>query len=199
MCASYGYVRVSTREQNEDRQILALNEVRIPEENIFVDRQSGKDFGRPMYRQMVKKLRKEDLLYVKSIDRLGRNYEEILEQWRLLTKKKRVDIVVLDMPLLDTRKGKDLLGTLIADLVLSLLSYVSENERCAIRQRQKEGIEAAKLKGVKFGRPPKIAPENFGQIYSQWMEKEINAQEAANLCNFSKTTFYRKIKSISDI
>ena len=199
MCASYGYVRVSTREQNEDRQILALNEVRIPEENIFVDRQSGKDFGRPMYRQMVKKLRKEDLLYVKSIDRLGRNYEEILEQWRLLTKKKRVDIVVLDMPLLDTRKGKDLLGTLIADLVLSLLSYVSENERCAIRQRQREGIEAAKLKGVKFGRPPKIAPENFGQIYSQWVEKEINAQEAANLCNFSKTTFYRKIKSISDI
>lgn len=194
----YGYVRVSTKEQKEDRQLLALQQIRIPEKNIYVDKQSGKDFNRSMYRRLMRKLKQEDLLYVKSIDRLGRNYEEILAQWRILTKQKDVDIVVLDMPLLDTRKGKDLLGTLIADLVLSLLSYVSENERCAIRQRQKEGIEAAKLKGVKFGRPPKIFPENFGQIYSLWLEKEIDAQEAANLCNFSRTTFYRKIKAVSD-
>ena len=143
MCALYGYVRVSTREQKEDRQILALSEVRIPKENIFVDRQSGKDFGRPMYQQMVKKLREEDLLYVKSIDRLGRNYEEILEQWRLLTKKKRIDIVVLDMPLLDTRdRGRDLTGTFVVDMVLQILSYVAENERENIRRRQAEGIAA---------------------------------------------------------
>ena len=199
MSRTYGYVRVSTKGQKEDRQLIAMREFGIPEEHIVIEKQSGKDFNRPMYQKLLKKLRSNDVLYIKSIDRLGRNYEEILAQWQILTKQKGVDIVVLDMPLLDTRKGKDLLGTLIADLVLSLLSYVSENERCAIRQRQKEGIEAAKLKGVKFGRPPKIAPENFGQIYSQWVEQEINAQEAANLCNFSKTTFYRKIKSISDI
>ena len=192
MCASYGYVRVSTREQNEDRQILALNEVRIPEENIFVDRQSGKDFGRPMYRQMVKKLRKEDLLYVKSIDRLGRNYEEILEQWRLLTKKKRVDIVVLDMPLLDTRRGKDLMGTFLSDIVLQVLSFVAENERGNIRQRQKEGIEAAKQRGVQFGRPPKPLPENFGRVYKRWMRQEITVAQAAEMCRMSVPTFYRR-------
>lgn len=193
----YAYVRVSTLQQNEDRQIIAMNQVQIPEKNIYVEKQSGKDFNRPIYQRLLKKLKPNDVLYIKSIDRLGRNYQEILAQWQILTKQKGVDIVVLDMPLLDTRKGKDLLGTLIADLVLSLLSYVSENERCTIRQRQKEGIEAAKLKGVKFGRPLKTFPENFVQIYSKWLDKEINAQEAAKLCDFSRTTFYRKIKGIN--
>lgn len=194
----YAYVRVSTLQQNEDRQIIAMNQVQIPEKNIYVEKQSGKDFNRPVYQKLLKKLKQNDVLYIKSIDRLGRNYEEILAQWRILTKQKGVDIVVLDMPLLDTRKGKDLLGTLIADLVLSLLSYVSENERCTIRQRQREGIEAAKLKGIKFGRPSKTFPENFAQIYNKWLEKEINAQEAARLCDFSRTTFYRKVKTVPD-
>jgi DNA invertase Pin-like site-specific DNA recombinase len=192
----YAYVRVSTLQQNEDRQVIAMSEVQVPEKNIYVEKQSGKDFNRPMYRKLLKRLKANDVLYVKSIDRLGRNYDEVLEQWRILTKQKRVDIVVLDMPLLDTRRGKDLLGTLIADLVLSLLSYVSENERCAIRQRQKEGIEAARLKGVRFGRPQKALPDNFEQIYMLWMNKEINGNEAARLCDFSRTTFYRKVKEI---
>lgn len=161
-----------------------------------MEKQSGKDFNRPIYRKLLKKLKQDDVLYIKSIDRLGRNYDEVLEQWRILTKQKGVDIVVLDMPLLDTRKGKDLLGTLIADLVLSLLSYVSENERCAIRQRQKEGIEAAKLKGVQFGRPQKALPENFEQIYVRWQNREINGDEAARLCAFSRTTFYRTAKKL---
>lgn len=199
MSNAYAYVRVSTLQQNEDRQMIAMSQVQVPDKNIYVEKQSGKDFNRPMYQKLLKKLKPNDVLYIKSIDRLGRNYEEILAQWRILTKQKGVDIVVLDMPLLDTRNGKDLLGTLIADLVLSLLSYVSENERCAIRQRQKEGIEAAKLKGIKFGRPPKAFPENFLQIYNKWMKKEINAQEAARLCNFSRTTFYRKAKAVSSL
>ena len=148
MGSTYGYVRVSTKEQNEDRQMIAMGEIQVPEKNIFIDKQSGKDFDRPMYHKLLKKLRPDDVLYIKSIDRLGRNYEEILEQWRILTKEKRIDVVVLDMPLLDTRKGKDLLGTLIADLVLTLLSYVSENERCNIRSRQKEGIEADDILGT---------------------------------------------------
>ncbi len=185
----YAYVRVSTLQQNEDRQMIAMSEVQVPEKNIYVEKQSGKDFNRPMYRKLLKRLKANDVLYVKSIDRLGRNYDEVLEQWRILTKQKGVDIVVLDMPLLDTRRGKDLLGTLIADLVLSLLSYVSENERCAIRQRQKEGIEAARRKGVRFGRPQKVLPENFEQIYMLWMNREINGNEAARLCDFSRTTF----------
>lgn len=195
----YAYVRVSTLQQNEDRQVIAMSEVQVPEKNIYVEKQSGKDFNRPMYRKLLKRLKANDVLYVKSIDRLGRNYDEVLEQWRILTKQKRVDIVVLDMPLLDTRRGKDLLGTLIADLVLSLLSYVSENERCEIRQRQKEGIEAAKRKGIRFGRPKKILPDNFEEIYMRWMKKEINGSEAARLCNFSRTTFYRKVKEIEGI
>ncbi len=194
MSSVYAYVRVSTLHQNEDRQMIAMNKIHIPEQNIYVEKQSGKDFNRPMYKKLVKRLQQDDVLYIKSIDRLGRNYDEVLEQWRILTRQKGVDIVVLDMPLLDTRKGKDLLGTLIADLVLSLLSYVSENERCAIRQRQKEGIEAAKAKGVRFGRPPKSLPENFEQIYLRWKEKEITGSEAARLCDCSKTTFYRKSK-----
>ncbi len=194
----YAYVRVSTLQQNEDRQMIAMSEVQVPEKNIYVEKQSGKDFNRPMYRKLLKRLKANDVLYVKSIDRLGRNYDEVLEQWRILTKQKGVDIVVLDMPLLDTRRGKDLLGTLIADLVLSLLSYVSENERCAIRQRQKEGIEAARRKGVRFGRPQKVLPENFEQIYMLWMNREINGNEAARLCDFSRTTFYRKVKEMEE-
>lgn len=194
----YAYVRVSTLHQNEDRQLNAMQKVPIPPGNIFVEKQSGKDFDRPVYKRLLKKLKQDDVLYIKSIDRLGRNYDEVLEQWKLLTKHKGVDIVVLDMPLLDTRKDKDLLGTLIADLVLSLLSYVSENERSTTRQRQKEGIEAAKAKGVRFGRPPKSLPEDFAQIYTRWQKKEINRNEAASLCEFSTTTFYRKVSEFKN-
>ncbi len=190
----YGYVRVSTREQNEDRQLLALNERQVPEKNIYMDKQSGKDFNRPRYRKLLKKLRQRDLLYIKSIDRLGRDYEEILEQWRVLTKEKGIDIVVLDMPLLDTRRGRDLMGTFLSDIVLQVLSFVAENERKNIRERQKEGIEAARLRGVQFGRPPKPDPENFDQVYGQWLAKRISGEEAARLCNFSVPTFYRRAK-----
>ncbi len=155
MCKNYGYIRVSTRDQNEERQVLAMESLSIPSDNIFMDKQSGKDFERPQYKKMIKKLRKDDVVYVKSIDRLGRNYTEILEQWRILTKEKGVDIVVVDMPMLDTRRGKDLIGTFISDIVLQVLSFVAENERCNIRQRQAEGIMAAKARGVRFGRPKK--------------------------------------------
>lgn len=199
MAEIYGYVRVSTREQNEDRQMIAMKEEGINRKNIYMDKQSGKDFNRPMYRKLLKRLKEKDVLYIKSIDRLGRNYEEILEQWRVLTKEKNVEVVVMDMPILDTRMGKDLLGTLIADLVLTLLSYVSENERSNIKSRQKEGIEAAKQRGVQFGRPKKQVPENFEQIYQQWMRKEINAKEAARRCNFSKATFYNRVKERDEI
>lgn len=194
MAENYGYVRVSTKEQKEDRQVIAMWEEGIKKKNIYIDKQSGKDFERPMYRKLIKKLKENDVLYIKSIDRLGRNYEEILEQWRVLTKEKKVDIVVLDMPILDTRMGKDLLGTLIADLVLTLLSYISESERSNIRSRQKEGIEAAKIRGVQFGRPQKGVPENFEQIYEEWVRKEISASEAARCCNFSRATFYNKVR-----
>ncbi len=188
----YGYLRVSIKEQNEDRQMLALHKVQVPEQNIYMDKQSGKDFNRPMYRQLVGRLQQDDLLYIKSIDRLGRNYEEILEQWRFLTKDKTVDIVVLDMPLLDTRRGKDLLGTFLSDIVLQVLSFVAENERKNIRQRQREGIEAAKLRGVQFGRPQKPLPENFIQIYELWLLGEIGGNEAARRCNMPLSSFYRK-------
>ena len=157
----YGYVRVSTKEQNEDRQMIALRELAVPERNIFIDKQSGKDFERPQYKKLLRKMKKDDLLCIKSIDRLGRNYEEILAQWRILTKDKGIDIMVLDMPLLDTRRGKDLMGTFLSDIVLQVLSFVAENERINIRQRQAEGIAAAKAKGVRFGRPPKPLPGNF--------------------------------------
>lgn len=190
----YGYVRVSTREQNEDRQLIALNEKKVPEKNIFIDKQSGKDFERPMYQRMLKKLRQDDLIYVKSIDRLGRNYEDILEQWRVLTKEKKVDIVVLDMELLDTRKGKDLMGTFLSDIVLQVLSFVAENERKNIRQRQKEGIEAARLRGVRFGRPLHQVPEDFEQICCRWECGEIIGKEAAQLCDMPLTTFYGRAK-----
>lgn len=189
----YGYVRVSSREQNEDRQMLALNEREVPEKNIYIDKQSGKDFKRPMYNRMLKKLREDDLIYVKSIDRLGRNYEEILEQWRILTKEKKVDIVVIDMELLDTRRGKDLMGTFLSDIVLQVLSFVAENERKNIRERQKEGIEAAKLRGVQFGRPRRDVPEDFIQICCRWRSGQILGKEAARLCDMPLTTFYGRV------
>ena len=185
----YGYIRVSTREQNEDRQLVALSGVGIPKRNIFLDKQSGKDFNRPQYKKLLKKLKTDDLLYIKSIDRLGRNYEEILQQWRILTKEKGVDIVVLDMPLLDTRRGKDLMGTFLSDIVLQVLSFVAENERTTIRQRQAEGIAAAKQRGVKFGRPRKDLPENFAEVFERWKRGEITGTEAAQQCNMPLATF----------
>ena len=188
----YGYIRVSTREQNEDRQLIALREMSIPEQNIFMDKQSGKDFQRPQYKRLLRKLKKDDLLYIKSIDRLGRNYGEILEQWRILTKEKGIDIVVLDMPLLDTRRGKDLMGTFLSDIVLQVLSFVAENERTNIRQRQAEGIAAAKARGVKFGRPPRSVPDNFYQVHKDWRSKKITLQQAAVACAMPVTTFYEK-------
>ena len=190
----YGYVRVSTREQNEDRQMRALYKIEVPRENIYMDKQSGKDFERPMYNRMVKRLQADDVIFVKSIDRLGRNYEEILEQWRFLTKEKKVDIVVLDMELLDTRRGKDLMGTFLSDVVLQILSFVAENERKNIRERQKEGIEAAKLRGVQFGRPRRDVPEDFIQICCRWRSGQILGKEAARLCDMPLTTFYGRAK-----
>ena len=185
----YGYIRVSTREQNEDRQRLALP---VPEENIYMDKQSGKDFERPQYRRLVRRLRRDDLLYVKSIDRLGRNYSEILEQWRMLTKEKGVDIAVLDMPLLDTRRGKDLMGTFLSDIVLQVLSFVAENERDNIRQRQAEGIAAAKARGVRFGRPPLPLPDNFHMLHQAWRGQKITLRQAARACGMPTGTFYSK-------
>lgn len=194
MSITYGYARVSSREQNEDRQMIAFDEANVPKENIFVDKQSGKDFNRPKYRRLLRRLKVDDVLFVKSIDRLGRDYAEILEQWRILTKEKKIDIVVIDMPLLDTRRGKDLMGTFLSDIVLQVLSFVAENERKNIRQRQKEGIEAAKLRGGQFGRPLKPMPENFRHIYDRWIGKEITGEEAAQLCNVARATFYRKVR-----
>lgn len=185
----YGYVRVSSKDQNEDRQLIALREVGVQDKNIFVDKQSGKDFNRPKYKCLLKKLKSDDLLYIKSIDRLGRNYEEIQNQWRILTKDKKVDIVVLDMPLLDTRRGKDLVGTFLSDIVLQVLSFVAENERTNIKQRQAEGIAAAKARGVRFGRPPAALPENFYQVYQQWKAGRITGLEAARRCDMPMSTF----------
>ena len=186
---TYGYIRVSTREQNEDRQLIALREMSVPEQNIFVDKQSGKDFNRPQYKKLVKKLKPDDLLYIKSIDRLGRNYEEIQNQWRILTKEKKIDIVVLDMPLLDTRRGKDLMGTFLSDIVLQVLSFVAENERTNIRQRQREGIAAAKARGVRFGRPPRPLPENYHSAYQRWKAGAITGTAAAKECGMPLSTF----------
>lgn len=190
---TYAYIRVSTREQNEDRQILALERFQIPAENIYIDKQSGKDFDRPAYYKMMQRIKKGDKLIVKSIDRLGRNYQEIIRQWGLITKEKGADIIVIDMPLLDTTKGKDLLGTLISDLVLQLLSFVAENERMNIRQRQQEGIRAAKLKGVHFGREQKRFDCDFNSIIEQWKRKEITRREAITLSGMSESTFYRRL------
>lgn len=192
---TYGYIRVSTREQNEDRQLIALQAVGVPTENIFLDKQSGKDFDRPRYKSLVKKLKKDDLLYIKSIDRLGRNYEEIQQQWRKLAKDKGVDIVVLDMPLLDTRKGKDLMGTFLSDIVLQILSFVAENERTNIRQRQAEGIAAAMARGVHFGRTSSPLPENFPDVYLRWESGAITGVAAAAELGMPVSSFrYRAIK-----
>ena len=188
----YGYIRVSSRDQNEDRQLLAIQQLSIAQENIFIDKQSGKDFQRPQYKQLVRKLKKDDVLYIKSIDRLGRNYAEILEQWRILTKSKGIDIVVLDMPLLDTRRGKDLMGTFLSDIVLQVLSFVAENERENIRQRQAEGIAAAKARGVRFGRPEKELPDNFEALVQAWEREQLPLSDVLDLCQISQSTFYRR-------
>ena len=190
----YGYIRVSSKDQKEDRQQIALKEVGVERLNIDVDKQSGKDFNRPQYKKMLRKLKKDDLLYIKSIDRLGRNYEEILQQWRILTKEKGVDIVVLDMPLLDTRRGKDLMGTFLSDIVLQVLSFVAENERTNIKQRQSEGIAAAKAQGIKFGRPPLPLPDNFYEVHKAWRSKKITLKQAAEACNMPVGTFYGKAR-----
>ena len=190
----YGYIRVSSYDQNEDRQLIAMQRSRVPRKNIFIDKQSGKDFERPMYKRLVKKLKYEDIIYIKSIDRLGRNYNEVVEQWQYLTRVKRVDIVVIEMPLLDTRRGKDLMGTFLSDVVLQVLSFVAENERESIRNRQKEGIEAARARGVKFGRPPIPLPDDFEEIYEEWINKKISTTDAAMRCGFSKSKFYYTVR-----
>ncbi len=192
---TYGYIRVSAREQNEDRQLISMRKLSIPPKNIFLDKQSGKDFDRPQYKRLIKKLKPDDLLYIKSIDRLGRNYGEILEQWRILTKERRIDIVVLDMPLLDTRRGKDLMGTFLSDIVLQVLSFAAENERSNIRQRQAEGIAAAKIRGVRFGRPPKPLPENYHSAYQRWKSGMLTGIAAARECGMPLSTFRYRAQS----
>ena len=190
----YGYIRVSSMDQNEDRQLIAMREVNVPKSNIFIDKQSGKDFDRPNYKRMVQKLRNGDLLYILSIDRLGRNYEEIQTQWRILTKEIGIDICVLDMQLLDTRNGKDLMGTFIADLVLQILSFVAQSERENIKKRQAQGIAAAKAKGVKFGRPEKAIPDDFGKIVKAWEQRNLSLSDVLKQCDISEATFYRKLR-----
>lgn len=192
MAAQYGYIRVSSAEQNEARQVIAMREAGLDGNHIYMDKQSGKDFDRPQYQRLVRRLRPGDLLCVQSIDRLGRNYEEVREQWRVLTKEKGVDIVVLDMPLLDTRRGKDLMGTFLSDIVLQVLSFVAENERAAIHQRQAEGIAAAKARGVRFGRPPRPLPENFPAVHRAWRSKKLTLKQAAKACEMPVGTFYSK-------
>lgn len=185
----YGYVRVSTKEQNEQRQFIALREFGIDDRRIYMDKQSGKDFDRPNYKRLIRKLKSGDTIVIKSIDRLGRNYDEILEQWRIITKEKQAAVVVLDMPLLDTQQSRDLTGTLIADIVLQLLSYVAQTEREFIRQRQAEGIAAAKKQGVKFGRRPMERPEEFETLKAQWKNKQLSAREAARRLGITHRTF----------
>lgn len=188
----YGYIRVSSRDQNIHRQIVSMEQFHIPQRNLFIDKQSGSTFDRPSYKKLIKRLKQGDILYIKSIDRLGRNYNEILEQWRYLTKELKINIVVLDMPLLDTRNENDLLKSFVIDIVLQILSFVAENERNNIRSRQAEGIEAAKKRGVRFGRPCKPLPENFDTIYKRWKRKELSIRQASKACNMPKSTFYNK-------
>lgn len=192
----YGYVRVSSFDQNEARQLIVLSEVGVRPECVYLDKQSGKDFDRPSYHRMVEKLQPGDLIYVLSIDRLGRNYKDILDQWRILTKEIGVDICVIDMPLLDTRKGKDLMGTFIADLVLQILSFVAQSERESIHARQAAGIAAAKARGVKFGRPDKPLPEDFKEIVRMWEKRKISTEDVLKRCKISETTFYRRRKQV---
>ena len=190
----YGYARVSSKDQNEARQMIALQKFGC--DRIYLDKQSGKDFERPQYKKLVRRMKKDDLLYIKSIDRLGRNYEEIQNQWRILTKEKGIDIVVIDMPLLDTRQGKELMGTFIADLVLQILSFVAQSKREKIRERQKQGIAAAKARGVRFGRPEKVPPENFLELVKQWENKKLPLQDLLKECGMSKATFYRRLREL---
>ena len=185
----YGYVRVSTKDQNEDRQIIALKEMGVPEGNIYMDKLSGKDFERPQYKKLLRKLNEDSVLFIKSIDRLGRNYRDLSEQWRIITKEKGADVVVIDMPILDTRREKGLLGTFISDLILALLSYVAESEYQTIHQRQAEGIAAAKAKGIKMGRPPKPLPDNFYEVYQKCKAEKISTAEAARLVDMPVSTF----------
>ncbi len=192
----YGYVRVSSIEQNEDRQMIALKKAGVADSYIFMDKQSGKDFHRANYEKMVTQLREGDLLYIMSIDRLGRNYEEVQNQWRMLTKEIGIDICVIDMPLLDTRNGKDLMGTFIADLVLQVLSFVAENERENIRKRQEQGIAAAQKRGVRFGRPESKVPDNFKSIVKAWERGNIKIDEVLEKCQMSKSTFYRRLREM---
>ena len=190
----WGYVRVSSTDQNEDRQLVALHEAGVADKNIYMDKQSGKDFNRPQYKKLVKKMKSGDLLYILSIDRLGRNYAEIQNQWRILTKEVGIDICVLDMPLLDTRTCKDLMGTFIADLVLQILSFVAQSERENIKKRQEQGIAAAKAKGVHMGRPAKNAPDNFEQFVKLWEKKKIPLEQVLKECNMAEATFYRRLR-----
>ena len=194
MLATYGYVRVSSTDQNEDRQILAMSELNVLPAQIFTDKQSGKDFNRPAYRSLMKTLKFGDLLYVKSIDRLGRNYDEIQNQWRILTKERGVDIAVIDFPLLDTRNGKDLMGTFLADIVLQTLSFVAQNERETTRKRQAEGIAAAKARGVRFGRPIKKPPENFGALVKLWERGKLSIWDLLTQTGLKEATFYRRLR-----
>lgn len=195
----YGYIRVSSKDQSEDRQLIALHGRGVKDDCIYIDKKSGKDFNRPQYKKLMKKLKPGDLLMIQSIDRLGRNYEEVQNQWRVLTKEKEVDICVIDMPLLDTRQGKDLLGTFIADLVLQILSFVAQNEREYIRKRQAEGIAAAKAKGVKFGRKPLPLPENFYEVHQAWRSKKLTLKQAASACNMPVGTFYGKARKFENV
>lgn len=192
---TYGYVRVSSRDQNEERQIIAMHEFGVDDKQIYLDKQSGKDFDRPQYRKLMRKLKNGDTLVIKSIDRLGRNYDEILVQWRMITKQKQAAIVVLDMPLLDTRQNRDLTGTLIADIVLQLLSYVAQTEREFIKQRQKEGIAAAKARGVQFGRAPMERPADYNQVKNLWQQNIISAREAGRQLGITHKTFLRWVNS----
>lgn len=197
MTQIYGYVRVSTKEQNEERQMIAMRELQIPDAHIYMDKQSGKDFNRPAYRRLLRRMREGDVLYIQSIDRLGRNYAEILEQWAVITKEKKADVVVLDMPLLDTRaQGEELLGIFISDLVLQILSYVAETERDFIKKRQAEGIAAAKKRGVRFGAAPKKMPDEFGNVKKMWENGELSVRKAAKRLGGSPTTFYRKCTEV---
>ncbi|MCR5778159.1 MAG: recombinase family protein [Lachnospiraceae bacterium] len=194
-----GYVRVSSKDQNDDRQIIAMREMGVPEKNIFVDKITGRNFERPQYKRMIKKLNSNSVLYIKSIDRLGRSYRELCEQWRIITKDKGADVVVIDMPILDTRREKNLVGTLISDLVLALLSYAVESEYSAIHSRQAEGIAAAKARGIKFGRRPIPLPANFHEVYQKWKMKKIPIKEACKMCGMAQSTFYERARSYEKV
>ena len=196
MGKTYGYIRVSSRDQNEERQKCAMEQLEIDPANIFIDKHSGKDFDRPQYKRLMRRLKKADVLYILSIDRLGRNYDEILEQWRLLTREKGVDIVVIDMPLLDTRRGKDLMGTFLSDVVLQVLSFAAENERDNIRRRQAQGIAAAKARGVQFGRPKNDLPDQFRSLVRAWENKQLPLNQLLADCRMSESTFYRRLREM---